>query len=70
MLSINRSTITGKWFIMDTCIGIDGKPKGQLPGTFYYNTYREATIVMLQITDIPNYLSLSETAYKGLVNNC
>ena len=69
MLSVNRSSITRNWFIMDNRLGIDGKAKGQLPGTFYYTTYREATIVMLHITDIPNYLSLSEKAYRELVNN-
>ena len=69
MLSINRSAITGKWFIMDNRIGIDDRPKGQFPGTPYYKTYRKATIAMLRIIDIPNYLSLSEKGYKELVNN-
>lgn len=69
MLSVNRSAITHKWFIMDNRIEIDGRPKGQLPKTPYYNTYREATIAMLRLTDIPNYLSLSEKGYKELVSN-
>jgi len=46
LITVNRSG-NGKFFLMDNSCGVDGRPKGQLPGTPYYDmsqkNYEELT---------------------------
>ena len=69
MLTVNFSSITHKFFIMDNRIGIDGKPKGQVPGTPYFAKMRDAHIAMMGLKDIKNLYTLSERDYAKLLSN-
>jgi len=60
MFTVNRSSLNGKYFIMDNRLNNQGKPIGQVGQ--YYDTPKEATIRML-LYHKPNIYSMSSKEY-------
>jgi len=66
LITVNRSG-NGKFFLMDNSCRVDGKPKGQLPGTPYFNTMKDASIAMFRLPkDCTNIYDMSQKFYEEL----
>ena len=68
LITVNRSG-NGKFFLMDNSCRVDGRPKGQLPGTPYYDTMKDATIAMFRLHDCTNIYDMSQKNYEELTSN-
>jgi len=70
LITVNRSGLSGKFFLMNNTCGANGKPKGQLPGTPYYDTMKDATIAMFRLPrDCTNIYDMSQKNYEELTSN-
>jgi hypothetical protein len=66
MLAVRLSSRNNKFFIMDESCGPDGKLRGQVPGTPYFNTMKEATIKMFNLPQ-KNIYTISQKEYNELM---
>ena len=70
LITVNRSGINGKFFLMNNTCGVDGKPKGQLPGTLYFDTMKDASIAMFRLPkNCTNIYDMSQKSYEALTSN-
>jgi len=70
LITVNRSGINGKFFLMNNTCGVDGKPKGQVPWTPYYDTMRDASIAMFRLpAEYTNIYDMSQKSYEALTSN-